>query len=411
MLTNKLKSLPDAPGIYLFYNSKKELIYIGKATSLRNRVRSYFSRTQKSFRPIEEMIHEVADIRMRETDSVLEAIILEALEIKKNLPRYNVLGKDDKSWNYLVLTRELFPKLKPIRQHEMIRLDAETKKRKFLKVFGPFPHLKTAETLKILRRLFFYSTCEPNQARPCFYYQIRECLGVCTGEIMATEYRKKVVKPLSLFLQGKKQIIIRNFKKEMAAAAKAENFESAGRLRNQIAALEKIQDMALINKNFFEDEIAPKTPFRVEGCDISNLGASGKVGSLVVFDEHGAVKSDYKRFKIKTVAGASDVACLREVFARRLKHADWPLPDYFLVDGGKPQLNTVKKVLVKNNLQIPLIGIAKGRERKKNEFFVNPRNEQTLAFIQANQNLLIQTRDEAHRFAIAYQRTTRRLNK
>ena len=196
-----IKKLPDTPGIYLFYNSLNEIIYVGKATSLRDRVGSYFALrgTKEISRPIEEMIHEVKDIKHISTDSVLEAVILEAIYIKKYQPKYNVLGKDDKSWNYIVITKEEYPKVETLRERELKMssrrkpgscLGKQTKDPCFRRddrykyIFGPYPGLKTKEALKILRRLFYISTCKPKQKRPCLYYEMGQCLGVCTGEII-----------------------------------------------------------------------------------------------------------------------------------------------------------------------------------------------------------------------------------
>ncbi|MBU1132263.1 GIY-YIG nuclease family protein [Patescibacteria group bacterium] len=408
---NILKRLPNKPGVYSFYNSDKELIYVGKAASLKNRVKSYFQ-GRKSPRPIEEMIHEVANIKWEETDSALEAVILEAIIIKKHLPKYNILGRDDKSWNYIAITRDEFPKVATIRQHELNQLEKSVIKQKYSHLFGPFPGLNTLAAMKILRRLFKFSTCSPGQKRPCFHYQLKQCLGVCVGEISKKEYQQKVIRPLVIFLQGKKKSLIKKLEKEMKEKSKLENFEEARRLRDQIFNLKKIHDVALLNKSFVEIEnMKPQIKnIRIEGYDISNFGETGKVGSMVVFDQESAIKSEYRKFKIKTVAGQSDVGCLAEVIDRRLRHDDWPLPYLFLIDGGKPQVNKVKKILEKNVLAIPIVGIAKGKERKKNEFFIVNAGLEKEEWIRNNFNLLIRVRDEAHRFAIKYQKQLRNLN-
>jgi excinuclease ABC subunit C len=156
-----LANLPDEPGVYRFYDASGELVYVGKATSLRSRVRSYF-RGPKTPRPIESMMHEVERIEVTTTESVLEAIILEAVLIKRHQPKYNVLGKDDKSWNYLVVTRDAFPRITSLRQHDLEQLLPDEIEIRYLELFGPFPGLNAKATLKIIRRLFFVSTCEPS---------------------------------------------------------------------------------------------------------------------------------------------------------------------------------------------------------------------------------------------------------
>ncbi|MFA5013200.1 MAG: GIY-YIG nuclease family protein [Candidatus Paceibacterota bacterium] len=408
-LAAKIKKIPDQPGIYLFYNKDKELVYVGKATSLKNRVKSYFS-GMKNFRPIEVFINEIKDIKWQETDSALEALILESLFIKRYHPKYNIKEKDDKSWIYFVLTKEEFPKLQTIREHNLKEL-GDKRRKMFSHIFGPFAQIKTAEVLKLLHNLFSVSRCSPNQKRPCFDYQIGHCLGVCANEITGKEYKEKVIKPLVLFLQGKKKGLIKGLEKKMKEASKKEDFEEAQRLRNQIFSLKKIRDFSLLDKSFLswpEEESQIFNPKRIEAYDISNLGIESKTGSMVVFNIRGPIKSEYKKFKIRTVAGQSDVDCLKEVLERRMKHIEWQLPDVILVDGGKPQVNAIKKILKSNDLSVFLLGIAKGKERKKNEFVFDGNNEEFLDWALKNKNLLIKARDEAHRFAIEYQRKLKR---
>ncbi|PIR78026.1 MAG: hypothetical protein COU28_03845, partial [Candidatus Magasanikbacteria bacterium CG10_big_fil_rev_8_21_14_0_10_36_16] len=255
--------------------------------------------------------------------------------------------------------------------------------------------------------------------RPCLYRQIGQCLGVCTGEISSREYKSKVIRPLVTFLRGGKKKLISILETKMKRASSREDFEEAGRLRNQINALSKIHDIALLNKSFVEDVHSDKsrlvtTVQRIEGYDISNLGSTGKVGSMVVFNNREALKSEYRKFKIKTVEGQSDVDCLREVLERRVvrivtqNDADrWPAPDVILIDGGKPQVNAAMQILKKHKLNIPLVGIAKGPERKKNDFIFGVKTREFIKFVNENQDLLIRVRDEAHRFAITFQRSLR----
>lgn len=395
-----IKNLPDSPGIYLFYKDR-ELLYVGKAASLKKRVRSYFSNS-KNIRPIELLINEINDIKWISTDSAIEAAILEAKYIKKFRPKYNVMGKDDKSWIYLYLTKETFPKLKTIREHELKDFD----KKKAKKIFGPYPNIKTSEMVRILHSLFYISKCEPNQKRACFDFQIKKCLGVCIGIINEEEYGNRVIKSLIQFLNGNKKAVIKNLEKQMKSFSKNEQFEEANRIKFQIKRLQKIQDASLINKSFvqdiFKNEIFIK---RIEGYDISNLGKSYKVGSMVVFNLNGPSKKDYRKFKIRTVEKQSDIDCLKEVFKRRLTHTDWEMPDIVLVDGGKAQVNLAKKMFKK----VFVFGIAKGRDRKKDEFIFGSKDKKIISFIENNKELFINARNEAHRFAINYQKKLARL--
>lgn len=410
-LEKKIAQFPNKPGIYLFYDKDGELIYVGKATSLKNRVRSYF-RGKKTPRPIELMIDAVANIKYRTTDSALEAAILEANTIKKKQPKYNVEGKDDKSWNYIVITKDKYPQVKTLRQHDMSQLSKKDIKKQFKYVFGPYPGLNTKATMKLLRKMFSISSCKPRQDRPCLYYQMGQCLGVCTGEISTKDYTEKVIKPLVTLLRGGKKRLVKAVEKQMKLAAKEKDFEEAARLRDQLGRLQRIQDIALINKSFVEDvdwRRAGGEPRRIEGYDISNLGATGKVGSMVTFIDDKPDKSWYRKFKIRTVKGQSDVDCLEEVLVRRLTHEEWPLPDIFLIDGGKPQVNRAKKVFRAMQIDRPIVGIAKGPKRKKNEFIFGTDNKKVIKWVSQHEAVLVQVRDEAHRFAISYQKKLRKL--
>lgn len=465
-----IKKLPDVPGVYFFYNEKKECIYVGKATSLKNRVRSYWS-GKKTFRPIEEMIHEVVDIQYKETETAIEAAMLEGAYIKQLRPTYNVLWKDDKSWNYIVMTKDSYPEVTTVREHDLKGMTDDEIKKTYAYVFGPYPGLHVRPTMKLLYKLFQISSCRPDAKRPCLYYQMEQCLGVCAGDITAREYKKKVIRPLVLFLRGGKKRVITMLEKRMKEAAKEHDFEEAARLRNQIFRLQHIHDMAMINSSFVEDTIPEsvkrksrgrgvgaeelenrksgegaselvETPQasslratsispmrgdealdtyylvdRIEGYDISNLGPTGIVGSMVVFDMHGPVKSEYRKFKVRGLDGQSDVDALEEVLRRRLAHDEWPLPQIFLIDGGKPQVHKTIHVLQDIGIQIPVVGIAKGSKRKKNEFMFGKMEEeewvtiqrQVIRWVHEHKKLLIQVRDEAHRFAVKYQRQTRKL--
>lgn len=409
-----LKNIPSKPGVYLFYTKKKELIYVGKAISLKNRVKSYFS-GPKNHRPIELMIHEVYLIKYVVTDSALDAIILEGNLIKKYRPKYNVLWKDDKSWNYITITKDEYPKVGTARERELSLLTDSQITNNYYALFGPYPGLKTKETMKILRRMFNISTCTSNAKRACLYRQMGECLGVCTGEISSKEYKKKVITPLKLFLEGKKEKLIQKIKKAMMSASKNQNFEEAGRLRDTIKSLQHVKDISLVNDSFikekFENANGKFLVKRIEGYDISNLGVADKVGSMVVFDFNEPIKSEYRKFIIRSIKGQSDVGCLKEIISRRLNRKDWMLPDIILVDGGIAQIRAVKKSLQEKNIAIPIVGIAKGQKRLRNDFYLISRNPAVIDWTEKNKNLLIRVRDEAHRFAIAFHRQKRRILK
>lgn len=406
-IREKLKQLPDVPGIYLFYNKNKEIIYVGKAGSLKNRVKSYFVGNRQP-RPIETMIFEVKYLEIKPTDSVLEAIILEGDVIKRLQPKYNVLWKDDKSWIYIMISKDEYPRLEFVREHDLKKISDLNR---FKYIFGPYPGLRVQALVKILRRLFLLSFCQPNSRRACLYRQMGDCLGVCTGEISVNEYQKKVIMPLITFLSGKKKTLIRQLEKEMKIEAGNNNFESAARLRDRLKAIKTIRDVSLMNQDFIKERFKTKMNIRFEGYDISNLGPTNKVGSMVVFDYDGPVKNQYRKFNIINVSGVNDVACLREMLLRRIKREDWPWPDVVVIDGGRPQINQAIKIFKMSNLPMPvIIGIAKGPKRIKNEFILGVKNTATQKIIDNYQSLVIQIRDESHRFAISFQRKKRKLS-
>lgn len=410
-ITLKNNELPDAPGVYFYYDQAGHLLYIGKATSLKRRVGSYFVKAHTD--RIGEMVAQIARIDYHETPTVIEALILEANEIQARRPKYNILGRDDKTFLYLVITDEPYPRPLLIRGHEL-----KTHK-KFLRVFGPYTSSRSLKmALDMIRRGIPWSTCEPGQRRPCFDAQIGKCPGVCTGKISKTDYRR-VIRQLILFFEGKKLRLERELKKEMERAAKALRFEEAAILRRRLYALEHIQDIALISREDHELPFTKKETDgaidlmgRIEAYDISNISGTSAVGSMVVFVEGKPAKNLYRKFKIKTVKGANDVACMEEVMRRRLKwcgsaERTWKLPELMVIDGGEPQVNRVQEVLDELGVEIPVIGIAKGFDRKQDRLVYDHENQDLQRIATRGKELFQRARDEAHRFAVKYHRTLR----
>ncbi|MDP2704030.1 MAG: excinuclease ABC subunit UvrC [bacterium] len=392
------KKLPDTPGVYMFQDAKKKILYIGKAGNLKRRVSSYFERPRDN--RIEKMTGEAQTIDYKKTESALEALILEAKLIKKYQPPYNILQKDDKSFLYVEITNETFPRVLLIRGKE---LQVKSNKNQF----GPFIYAGAIrEGLRILRKIFPWSLHDTahvgTMTRACFDHQVGLCPGTCVGAISKQEY-KKIVRKVKLFFQGKKKQIIRELEREMKEASKNLEFERANIIKRQIFSLKHIQDIALINASFTrhsDPALAGEESQRIEGYDISNISGTSAVGSMVVFVGNMPDKNEYRKFKIYSVKGSDDTGMLREVVTRRLKHNEWKLPDLMLIDGGKGQVNTAKSILAEQGLKIPTIGIAKGPKRKKNEFIGRIPEW-------ASENTLIRVRDEAHRFAITYHKKLR----
>lgn len=433
MIPAKIKikngELPDSPGVYFYYDQTGEILYVGKATSLKRRVGSYFTKAHDD--RIAELVSKIAKIDYIMTPTVIEALVLEANKIKALKPPYNILQRDDKSFLYLVITNEDYPKPVLMRGLELQKLginpfDSELSakaKKKFLRVFGPYtsgPSLRKA--LEYLRRIIPWSDCDPpsvtGKKRPCFYRHIRKCPGVCTGEISKTDY-KRIMRRLILFFEGKKSMLVKQLEREMKKASKDRRFEEAAWLRNNIFALEHIRDVAFITK----DDVAlpfskPKEQLlvdldgRIEAYDISNISRTSAVGAMTVFEEGKPAKDKYRKFKIKTVEGANDVAMMEEMIRRRLARAEryqkaWPLPEVMVIDGGKPQVNRVQEVLDELQISLPVIGIAKGFDRKQDRLVFDRTNLELARVATRGKELFQKVRDEAHRFAVKYHKQVR----
>jgi excinuclease ABC subunit C len=411
------KKLPETPGVYIMKDADGRVLYVGKAGNLRRRVSSYFERPHDV--RIETLVSKIARIDHEKTDTALEALILEAELIRKLTPPFNVKEKDDKSFLYVGITREQFPRVMLVR-----RSDAEFSSHTGVQ-YGPFTSASSARVaLKILRKIFPWSTHDPDRIgtfnRPCFDYEIGLCPGTCIGAITREDYLKNIDR-LKLFFEGKKKQVIRAIEKDMAAAASALDFERAAKLRHQLFALKHIRDTALISdaspiadvtadeKNIKTD--AAVAPYRIEGYDISNISGTSAVGSMVVFEDGAPNKNEYRKFKIRTIFKPNDVGMLTEVLERRFMHAGqtggggeklWALPKLILIDGGIAQANAAKKVLMRAGLRIPILGIAKGAERKRNDILgAIPRGSGV------TKEILIRVRNEAHRFAIGYHKKLR----
>lgn len=414
-----LSQLPDTPGVYLFKDTRGVVLYVGKASSLRRRVASYWRKAEWQSRPqVRELIRAAASVDVQQTPTVIEALILEANLIKKYEPKYNIIQKDDKSFLYLAVTRDQFPRPLLVRGHEL----AKVGERKYRAVFGPYTSpaaLRAA--LKLVRRIFPWSTCLPGQKRSCFDYHIRVCPGVCIGAIDRRSYAK-IIRGLLLFFQGKKSQIVRDLRREMKQNARDEKFEAAEAARRKIYALEHIQDIAVLTRDASPfvgkpkpEESAINVFGRIEGYDISNISGTSATGSVVVFHDGEPQKSSYRKFKIRTVRGANDYAMLAEVLSRRFQRTDWQRPDLVLIDGGWGQVNVARDVLKRSpawhagddKKLIPIVGIAKGFDRKQDRPIFEQNNVELARVVELYKDLLLRVRDEAHRFAVKYHREVR----
>lgn len=392
MMNVPYSRLPESPGVYIMKDGHSRILYIGKAGSLKRRVSSYFLRPHDH--KTQKLVSEIKSIDYKKTDTALEALILEAKLIKKYEPPYNVREKDDKSFLFVEITEDKFPRVL------LVRGKTEAKGERF----GPFTSASSIrQALRILRKIFPFNIHPADRIgkfpRGCFDYEIGLCPGTCINAISRSDYLKNI-RHIKLFFRGKKEKLLKTLKSEMRSASKKLEFEKAEKLRRQIFALQHIQDIAFITEPAHLE--MPQLSIRMEGYDISNISGTSAVGAMVVFMGGRPAKNEYRRFKVRTVAQSDDVGMLREVLARRFNNS-WPLPDLILVDGGKPQVNVTYAVLDDFGLRIPVVGIAKGPKRKKNEFIGR------IPF-SASKKDLIRLRNEAHRFAISYHKKLRTKN-
>ncbi len=399
--------LPDKPGVY-FFKKGKETLYIGKATSLRDRTRSYFAKDLIATRgpTIVDMVFKSDDMDWKETDSVLEALLLEAELIKKYQPYYNVQEKDDKSFNCIVITRDLFPVVLTVRKRELVG-DIDAKK-KYQAMYGPFPNgLQLREALKIIRRIFpFIDYQSAKKDNKQFYAQIG--LSPLTEDEKAQEVYKETIHNLKLFFCGKKKEVIRNMKKEMKEAAVAREFERAIAIRNRIFALEHINDVSMIKsditipleKKYFNNGAS----FCIEAYDIAHMSGKNMVGVMTVVEDGQALKSSYKKFIIRTQTGANDTGALEEVLSRRFRHTEWGLPSLVVVDGSTAQLNVAKRVLDRYQFSIPIVAVVKD-DRHKAKAIIGDEE-----IIKDHKQAILLANSEAHRFGIAFHKQKRGKN-
>lgn len=424
-LKQKLSNLPDLPGIYIFLDKSSNVLYVGKARSLKKRVKSYFTRSSYSPR-IAELCREIADFKYFITKSEIDALILECNLIKRCRPRYNINYKDDKSYPFIQITKEKFPSISLVRIPPSAINNERCTMNKVL-LFGPYPKVKIVkEALRKLRSIFPSRNCrreirEDKKTPLCLDYHIGLCCGPCQHKIGIEEYRR-LVRSVILFLKGEKKGLVNELKRRMNKLSKELRFEEAAKIRNQLLGLEEIIGTGSVMLTSMPTKVPvpilqelqttlnlPSTPVYIEGFDVSNIGGEFATGALVVFKDGVPYKNGYRHFSIKTVKGINDVEMLEEIVHRHynnLIEEDEKFPDLILVDGGIGQLNAVSEVLKEFKLKIPVISLAKKFEEIFKKEDGNVRRIY-LPLISPILHLLQHIRDEAHRFAVKYHKILR----
>lgn len=409
-IKEKIKKLPDLPGVYLMKDASGKIIYIGKAISLKKRVGSYWTAAKNRQSKERQLVAQVRDLEYRLVNSETEALLLEASLIKALRPKYNIELRDGKSYPLVKITAGEFPAI----------FICRPKKKEGGQFCGPYVNAGLLrEAVDFLRRVFPFRSCRKMPKKSCLDFHLKLCPGPCIGKISKKDYQQNIDN-IRLILEGKQDQLYGRLKELMQQKARAKEFEAAAILRDQLLSLASLYSAPSIKhfpaahsqeaRQIKEILRLALIPERIEALDISHISASGAVGSVVSFYKGRPDKNNYRRFRIKEVKGNNDFQMLAEVSRRRytrLKNEGGDLPDLIVVDGGRGQVAAVKKELDKLHLNLPLLGLAKEKEAiylsGRKDALILPSDSPALF-------LLMRLRDEAHRFAQSYHHILRRKN-
>jgi excinuclease ABC subunit C len=418
---SSLEKLPDVPGVYLFKQGRK-ILYVGKATSLRDRVRSYFDDDLIATRGprIVDMVTKADRIAHETTPTVLEALVREAALIKKYYPAANTEGKDDKTFLYAVITQEDIPRVLVIRGKD---IDFKNRQivdircpQKLKAIYGPFPSgAQLREGLRLIRRIFpFFDTPKPVGTKSPSEIKIRshgvnkhqnakiefnQQIGIYPRLFTVKEYRR-TIRHIMLFLSGRGKELRTMLEKEMREAAKEERFEDAAEARRELFALDHIQDVSLIKDEHLEESKGKFSTVRVEAYDTAHLSGTNAIGVMTVIVGGVPSKKEYRSFNIRGVQKNDDIASLKEILSRRLAHPEWPLPQAIIVDGGKAQKKAAETVLAEAGVAVPVAAVVKDERHRPREVIGARR-----ALVSEADAVLVNS--EAHRFSLALHRKAR----
>ena len=410
-LKQKLSKLPASPGVYFHKNAAGEIIYVGKAAVLKNRVRQYFQKSQKDIKT-EALVREIADTDWIVVDTEMDALFLEAEMIKRYMPKWNILLRDDKTVSYVRISMgdEV-----PYVSFTRIPMDDKAK------YVGPFyGKLAVEKALRTLRRVFPYYV-KPYTGHKTLDTDLGLTPGIELGKSTPKEYKRNLRK-LIRYLEGGRERLMRELEKAMYEAAAHGEYELAAEARNQLYGLKELQKKIVFSDKEFLDISSDralaelqrllkldKPPRRIEGYDISHQSGEHTVGSMVVFINGASARNEYRKFKIRSSTN-DDLKSMQEVLTRRLKHSEWDYPDLIILDGGKTQVNAILPLVASHH--IPVIGRDKSGNHAKTAgvTLVLPNtDESTTAFSQIElpsgshiARLIARIDEEAHRFAITY---------
>ncbi len=428
-LIAKLKTLPAQPGVYFHKDKSGEIIYVGKAASLRNRVRQYFQESRRRDPKTAALVAEIHDTEWTTVETELDALFVEAEMVRRYMPRYNILLRDDKSSLYVRIS---YDAAHPAVSFTRRPLDDKAK------YFGPyFNGGEVKRALKYLRRVFPYSTHQgviPKRA--CLQYHLGLCPGIEEHQGDMNRYKANLRK-LMQYLRGERAKVLAHMEHDMERAAKRQDFERAAEVRNQYFALKALATQIVFSDKEFLDISKDhglqgladllgleKVPERIEGYDISHMQGTDNVASMVVFVNGIPDKASYRKFKMH-LPGNNDFGHMEEAITRRLSEKnqrDWGLPSLFLIDGGKGQLAAACKARDTLHVKRPMIGLAKREEEivvqldksqvnvskpelYKHNAILRESDDFLLILLPKNSDivkLLQRVRDESHRFAVSY---------
>lgn len=423
-LARKLKDLPASPGVYFHKDDRGEIIYIGKAAVLKNRVRQYFQSKKDIDAKTLALVDEIYDTDWVETESELDALFLEGEMVKRYMPRYNILLRDDKSQIFVRIDmKSQWPTVTFTRNP--MDDDAE--------YYGPFFNgFAVKKALRYLRRAFPYYTKQRGQIR-----DLDTHLGLNPDDDTTSAQYKKNLKKLVRYIKGGRLDIVKGLEKEMKDLAKEKDFEAAALVRNRLRYLRELQSRIMFGDKEFLD-ISKDAALgdlsellglagvlrRIEGFDISHMSGTNVVASMVVFTNGVSDRANYRKFKTRHEQN-NDFDNMRETIARRLSaknRLNWGEPDLILIDGGKGQLDAAMRAQSELGLNLPMIGLAKKQEQiiissghdrmslnrqKLIELEGRQTNSENFMIIDLPNNshiikLLQRIRDESHRFAVSY---------
>ncbi len=411
-----VKGFPDRPGVYLMRDENGEIIYVGKAKSLRKRVSSYFRHTHASPR-LNKLVETIRDISTMRTETEIEALILENRLIKLYQPFFNVDLKMNERYAYIKITAEKHPRIIVTR----VKMDDGAV------YIGPYVRVSEVRALlRLVERYLPLRSCggaeaKPQNGRPCMKYSLGRCLAPCCGLCTENEYRDRVA-DVALLLQGHGAELVERLRKRMDKAARELKFEEAAHLRDTIRAIWRVSrqqntipEIPSGKDNFWEVLNSmqrtfhlPVLPWRIDGFDISHSAGNFTVGVAVVFEQGYPNPSLYRKFNIRTVEGIDDFRSMKETLTRRYKRClegQEPLPQLILIDGGSVQLEFAMQALDDLGIHnIPIISLAKEFEEV---YMPNQKEPVRLDHTDPVLRLLQHVRDESHRFAITSHRTRR----